>query len=126
MRAKTMNSISQIHQHNARPTLFNQKLFLADQQTAPVEQRHDHTSRGEDNQRDNTSIPQIEQLSNPSNADANQNSSCRGDQDTRPCVVSIGDSIIKNITPQKLSRKRVHKFTYPGKSVDEIESESAT
>ena len=46
-----------------------------------------------------------------------------GDQSARPCVVLIGDSIIKNIIPQKLSRKRVHKFTYPGKSADEIEFE---
>ena len=30
------------------------------------------------------------------------------------CLKLIGDSIIKNIIPQKLSRKRVHKFTYPG------------
>jgi hypothetical protein len=37
-----------------------------------------------------------------------------GDQSARPCFVLIGDSIIKNIIPQKLSRKRVHKFTYPG------------
>ena len=69
------------------PAGLIQSEIVSDQQTAPVEQRNDHTSRGEDNQRDNTSIPQIEQLSNPSNADANQNSSCRGDQDTRPCVV---------------------------------------
>ena len=35
----------------------------------------------------------------------------------------IGDSIIKNIIPQKLSQKRVRKFTYPGKTVNEIESD---
>ncbi len=74
---------------------FIQSEIASDQQTAPVQQRNDHTSRGEDNQRDNTSIPQIELLSNPSNADANQNFSRRGDQDARPCVVLIGDSIIK-------------------------------
>ena len=39
------------------------------------------------------------------------------------CVVLIGDSIIKNIIPQKLSRKKVRKFTYPGKSAEGIESE---
>ena len=52
-----------------------------------------------------------------------QNLNRLGDQSARPCVVLIGDSIIKNIIPQKLSQKRVHKFTYPGKSADEIEFE---
>ena len=34
-------------------------------------------------------------------------------QSPEQCVVIIGDSIIKNIISQKLSRKKVHKFTYP-------------
>ncbi|CAB4033332.1 Hypothetical predicted protein, partial [Paramuricea clavata] len=52
-----------------------------------------------------------------------QNPNHPGDQSARPCVVLIGDSIITNIIPQKLSQKRVHKFTYPDKSADEIEFE---
>ena len=38
-------------------------------------------------------------------------------------VVLIGDSIIKNIVPQKLTRKKVYKFTYPGRTVEEIDQE---
>lgn len=36
-------------------------------------------------------------------------------------AIMIGDSIIKNITPHKLSKKKVYKFTYPGKSVEKIQ-----
>ena len=42
---------------------------------------------------------------------------------TSPCLVLIGDSIIKNIIPQKLSQKRVHKYTYPSKTAEQVESE---
>ena len=39
-------------------------------------------------------------------------------------IVIIGDSIIKNIQPGKLTRnKKVHKYTFPGKTADEIEKE---
>ena len=38
-------------------------------------------------------------------------------------VVLIGDSIIKNIVPQKLTRKKVYKYTYPGRTVEEIDQE---
>ena len=38
-------------------------------------------------------------------------------------IIVIGDSIIKNIQPRKLSRKKVHKYTFPGKTADEIEKE---
>ena len=38
-------------------------------------------------------------------------------------VVLIGDSIIKNIVPQKLTGKKVYKFTYPGRKVEEIDQE---
>ncbi|XP_028409427.1 uncharacterized protein LOC114532034 [Dendronephthya gigantea] len=38
-------------------------------------------------------------------------------------ILIIGDSIIKNIQPRKLSKKKVHKFTYPGKTADQIEME---
>ena len=36
-------------------------------------------------------------------------------------VIIIGDSIVKNIQPRKLTRKKVHKYTFPGKTADEIE-----
>ncbi len=35
-------------------------------------------------------------------------------------IVIIGDSIIKHINPKKLSRRPVSKFTYPGKTCEEI------
>ena len=38
-------------------------------------------------------------------------------------VIVIGDSIIKNIQPRKLTKKKVHKYTFPGKTADEIENE---
>ena len=38
---------------------------------------------------------------------------------TRP-IVLIGDSVIKHIDPKKLSQRHVHKFSYPGKTTDEI------
>ena len=38
-------------------------------------------------------------------------------------TVIIGDSIVKHIDPRKLTRKKVHKFTYPGKTIENIEKE---
>ena len=38
-------------------------------------------------------------------------------------VIAIGDSLIKNIQPRKLTKKKVHKYTFPGKTADEIENE---
>lgn len=38
-------------------------------------------------------------------------------------IVIIGDSIIKHIDPKKLTKKRVRKFTYPGKTADSIQME---
>ena len=35
-------------------------------------------------------------------------------------IVIIGDSIIKHIDPKKLSRRTLHKFTYPGKTCNEV------
>ncbi len=66
---------------------------------------------------------QQSRLDNPLNESADHNPTYSGTQSTEQCVVLIGDSIIKSIIPQKLSRKKVRKFTYPGKSADEIESE---
>ena len=38
---------------------------------------------------------------------------------SRPIVI-IGDSVIKHIDPKKLSQRPVRKFSYPGKTTDEI------
>ena len=38
-------------------------------------------------------------------------------------MIVIGDSLIKNIQPRKLTKKKVHKYTFPGKTADEIENE---
>ena len=48
-----------------------------------------------------------------------RNPSRRETTESRP-VVLIGDSIIKHVDPHKLSQKTVRKFTYPGKTADEI------
>ena len=42
-----------------------------------------------------------------------------GEVKTKP-IVLIGDSIIKHIDPKKLSQRRGHKFSYPGKTAGEI------
>ncbi len=36
-------------------------------------------------------------------------------------IVFIGDSIIKHIDPKKLAKRKVSKYTYPGKSAEDIE-----
>ena len=41
-------------------------------------------------------------------------------------VVIIGDSIIKHISPTKLSKRKVHKFAYPGKTASDINNELST
>ena len=43
--------------------------------------------------------------------------------ENKPNIAIVGDSMIKNINPRKLSRKRVNKFTFPGKRAEEIASE---
>ena len=35
-------------------------------------------------------------------------------------IILLGDSIIKHIDPKKLSRRTVYKYTYPGKTCEEI------
>ncbi|CAB4031226.1 RNA-directed DNA polymerase from transposon BS, partial [Paramuricea clavata] len=40
--------------------------------------------------------------------------------ENKPNITIVGDSMIKNINPRKLSRKRVNKFTFPGKRAEEI------
>jgi hypothetical protein len=47
---------------------------------------------------------------------------------SKPCILLnvillIGDSIIKNIHPRKLSRRKVNKHSFPGKTAEEIISE---
>jgi hypothetical protein len=48
-------------------------------------------------------------------------------QSTGKCVkaeiVVIGDTIMKHIDPRKRTSKKVHKFTYPGKTAGDIEKE---
>ena len=80
----------------------------SNQLPTPAEQESEPMPRGEEqNQCINSSIPQIERT-NPPIAQGTQNSNRPGNQNTIPCVVLIGDSIIKNIIPQKLSQKKVH------------------
>ena len=41
-------------------------------------------------------------------------------------IILIGDSIIKHIEPRKLTKKKVNKYTYPGKTSEDIEAELGT
>ena len=43
--------------------------------------------------------------------------------ENKPNIAIVGDSMIKNITPRKLSSKRANKFMFPGKRAEEIASE---
>ena len=51
-----------------------------------------------------------------------RNASPQNSDYNKPIVI-IGDSIIKNIDPRRLSKKAVRKFTYPGKTEDQISEE---
>ena len=53
----------------------------------------------------------------------NNGTAIRGDSQNKSNIVLIGDSMVKNINPRKLSRKRVNKFIFPGKTAEEIASE---
>ncbi len=46
-----------------------------------------------------------------------------GLQESKQGIVIIGDSIVKHINPTKLSKKKVQKFTYPGKTASGINNE---
>ena len=54
--------------------------------------------------------------------DPERNASPQNSDYNKPIVI-IGDSIIKNIDPRRLSKKPVRKFTYPGKTADQISEE---
>ena len=54
--------------------------------------------------------------------DPERNASPQNSDYNKPIVI-IGDSIIKNKDPRKLSKKPVRKFTYPGKTADQISEE---
>ena len=72
------------------------------------EQSSDHTASPASSPQD-TNDP--EGNASPQNSDFN-----------KPIVI-IGDSIIKNVDPRRLSKKQVRKFTYPGKTADQISEE---
>lgn len=48
-----------------------------------------------------------------------RNANAQTDDSKKP-IVLIDDSVIKNIDPKRLSKKQVRKFTYPGKTADQI------
>ena len=66
--------------------------------------------------------------SDPVNGHKNQNkqSLLETPQKAKSSMVIIGDSIIKHINPTKLSKRKVYKFTYPGKTASEINNEVNT
>ena len=56
----------------------------------------------------------------------NKQSPLKTPQKAKSSIVIIGDSIVKHINPTKLSKRKVHKFTYPGKTASEINNEVNT
>ena len=44
----------------------------------------------------------------------------------KPCVVMVGDSMIKHVDPKKLSKKKVYKYTYPGETAESISAKIST
>ena len=54
-----------------------------------------------------------------------QGTSGNSDRVPKKGIALIGDSIIKNVSPLKLSKRKVSKFTYPGKTTIEITNELA-
>ena len=56
----------------------------------------------------------------------NKQSLLKTPQKAKSNIVIIGDSIVKHINPTKLSKREVHKFTYPGKTASEINNEVNT
>ena len=57
--------------------------------------------------------------------DRTQGTSGNSDRVPKKGIALIGDSIIKNVSPVKLSKRKVYKFTYPGKTTIEITNELA-
>ena len=47
-------------------------------------------------------------------------------ENQKQSIVLIGDSVIKDIIPEKISARKVHKFCYPGKTAKEIASDIQT
>ncbi|CAB4039519.1 Hypothetical predicted protein [Paramuricea clavata] len=54
--------------------------------------------------------------------DRTQGTSGNSDRVPKKGIALIGDSIIKNISPVKLSKRKVYKFTYPGTNDVPVES----
>ena len=68
--------------------------------------------------------PDCEIISSQSNLLNNQSTYDTSTKSTRDSpIIIVGDSIIKQIEPRKISRKKTIKRTYPGKTADEIKSE---
>ena len=59
------------------------------------------------------------EIARPTNQNST-NAHGRRDSESGTNIVLVGDSMVKNINPRKLSRKRVSKFTFPGKRAEEI------
>jgi hypothetical protein len=62
-------------------------------------------------QRSASEHPEVQQP--PQNSNRNRQNS----------LVLIGDSMIKNIIPEKMTQRKVYKYTYSGKTADQIASE---
>ena len=56
----------------------------------------------------------------------NKQSLLKTPQKAKSSIVIIGDFIVKHINPTKLSKRMVHKFTYPSKTASEINNEVNT
>jgi hypothetical protein len=119
--------------------MLNQSHLNSNSEQSPEEHNIDNNEPRhpqEDDQRQNTNNQQSGQAKsrmhnqqsrqvNPPVESADHNSTYSGAQSPEQCVVLIawGLNHQEHYPPGKLSRKKVHKFTYPGKSAEEIESE---
>ena len=44
----------------------------------------------------------------------------------KPCVVMVGNSMIKHVDPKKLSKKKVYKYTYPRETAESTSTKMST
>ena len=64
-------------------------------------------------------VEETSDIAQPTNQNS-ANAHGRRDSESRTNIVPVGDSMVKNINPRKLSRKRVSKFEFPGKRAEKI------
>ena len=84
---------------------ISQELYSSRERIPSTDPHNQPTTS--DRQTQNTYYPEIEQER----------------PDKKQSIVLIGDSVIKDIIPEKMSARKFHKFCYPGKTANEISLE---